>query len=71
MRRNEPKKRRRKPFYRKAAKSAKDLHQKKIHLFGEVLDHTKLNSKPCLSYVPQRGMASLRWKFEFLLPRSG
>ena len=35
----------------------------KIHPFGEDTNHTHFFSNSCFSYVPQRGIASLRWKF--------
>jgi hypothetical protein len=52
-------------FTAKPQRAQRTYIKNKIHLFGEALDHTKLNSKSCLS------LASLRWKFEFLLPRLG
>ena len=40
--RNNPRKRSGEPFYRQAAKSAKDLQKNKIHLFGVASHHTNL-----------------------------
>ncbi len=41
-------------FTAKQQRAQRTYIKNKIHLFGEVLDHTKLNSKPCLSFVSLR-----------------
>jgi hypothetical protein len=41
-------------FTAKQQRAQRTYIKNKTHLFGEVLDHTKLNSKPCLSFVSLR-----------------
>ncbi len=41
-------------FTAKQQRAQRTYIKNKIHLFGEVLDHTKLSSKPCLSFVSLR-----------------
>ena len=41
-------------FTAKQQRAQRTYIKNKIRLFGEVLDHTKLSSKPCLSFVSLR-----------------
>ena len=47
-------------FTAKTPRAQRTYSKDKAHLFGEDTKHTLFYSKPCFSYVPQRGIASSR-----------
>jgi hypothetical protein len=47
-------------FTAKTPRAQRTYSRDKTHPIGEDLEHTRFHSNPCFSYVPQRGIASLR-----------